>query len=131
MINHWMRQCVDHLILKSEWIAKFTLKLMGNYVILLRLWPPNQKWYQNFKNWFWNQEMYKIMITYKILIRAPKGSPALRESRGTRGNPAGTGGSGIKNFKCRTGRDSRKENAFPQNSRNSRTVKILSHWHRI
>jgi hypothetical protein len=39
-----MRQCVDHLILKSEWIAKFTLKLMGNYAILLRLWPPNQKW---------------------------------------------------------------------------------------
>ncbi len=43
------------------------------------------------------------------------------------GSPVGTGGSGIKNFKCGTGRDSRKENAFPQNSRNCRTVRILSH----
>ncbi len=50
--------------------------------------------------------------------RAPKGSPV---------GPAGTGGSGIKNFKCGTGRDSLKENAFPQNCRNSRTVKIFSH----
>ncbi len=62
-----------------------------------------------------------------VYNRAPKGSLAVRESRGTHGNPAGTGGSGIKNFKCGTRRDCRKENAFPQNCRNSRTIKILSH----
>jgi hypothetical protein len=38
----------------------------------------------------------------------------MRESRGTRGNPAGTGGSGTKNSECGTGRESRKESAFPQ-----------------
>ncbi len=25
---------------------------MGNYAILVMVWPPNQKWYQNFKNGF-------------------------------------------------------------------------------
>ena len=68
-----------------------------------------------------------IKLQSLVHNRAPKGSPALRESRGTRGNPAGTGGIGTKNFKCGTGRDSRKGNAFPQNSLHSRTVKILSH----
>ncbi len=38
----------------------------------------------------------------------------MREPRGTRGNPAGTGGSGTKNSECGTGREPRKESAFPQ-----------------
>ncbi len=53
---------------------------------------------------------------YNISIRAPKGSPV---------GLAGKGGVAFKILSA--GQDSRKENAFLQNCRNSRTVKILSH----
>ncbi len=56
--------------------AKLTLKFMGNYVILLMVWPPNQKWYQNFKNGFEIKKCIKndkiqnknVRIQWKILF---------------------------------------------------------------
>jgi hypothetical protein len=54
-------------------------------------------------------------------FRAPKGNPAMREY----GGPAGTGGSGTNNSECGTGRESRKESAFPQNSRKFLIVLII------
>ncbi len=49
---------------------------MGNYVILLMVWPPNQKWYQNFKNGFEIKKCIKndkiqnknVRIQWKILF---------------------------------------------------------------
>jgi hypothetical protein len=42
------------------------------------------------------------------------------------GSPAGTGGSGTKNSECGTGRESRKESAFPQISYSSHYLQVLT-----
>ncbi len=47
-------------------------------------------------------------------------------TRAPKGNPAGTRGSGTKNSKCGTGREPRKESAFPQISYSFHYLQVLT-----
>ncbi len=60
-----------------------------------------------------------------LRLEPQKGVPHFGIPVGPEGFPQEREGVGLKILSA--GRDSRKENAFPQNFRNSRTVKILSH----
>ncbi len=58
-------------------------------------------------------------------VEPQKGVPQCGSPVGPAGIPRERDGSGTKNSECGTGRESRKESAFPQNSRNSRKFLIV------
>jgi hypothetical protein len=69
--------------------------------------------------------LIEIQNYFECDLEPQKGVPHCGSLVGPAEIPREREGVGLKILSA--GRDSHRENAFPQNSRNSRTVKILSH----